>query len=59
MENLKQIHYAALTSQLCKGGGVGGSRGGSARGSENRGLRSLQAIPEKARGEEDITDEEK
>lgn len=58
LENLKQIHYAALTCQLAKGGGIGGSGGGSFGGSESRGRRSLQAIPEKAQGEEDITDED-
>ncbi|XP_030639968.1 inactive phospholipase C-like protein 2 isoform X2 [Chanos chanos] len=52
LENLKQVHYAALTSNLAKGGPAGSS------GSEVKGRRSLGAIPEKAVGEEDITDEE-
>nr|XP_055067338.1 inactive phospholipase C-like protein 2 [Misgurnus anguillicaudatus] len=46
LENLKQIHYAALTSNLVKGS------------SEPKGRRSLGAIPEKAVREEDIPDEE-
>ncbi|XP_016417522.1 inactive phospholipase C-like protein 2 [Sinocyclocheilus rhinocerous] len=52
LENLKQIHYAALTCNLAKGGA------GPSSGSESRGRRSLEAIPEKAVGENDITDEE-
>ncbi|XP_041964406.1 inactive phospholipase C-like protein 2 [Alosa sapidissima] len=55
LENLKQIHYAALTCQLAKGGGMGG---GSSRGSESRVRRSLQVIPEKEQSQENITDEE-
>ncbi|TNN26255.1 Inactive phospholipase C-like protein 2 [Liparis tanakae] len=39
-ENLRQIHYAALTSNL--------SKGGAAAGSESKSRRSLEAIPEKA-----------
>ncbi|XP_051577057.1 inactive phospholipase C-like protein 2 [Myxocyprinus asiaticus] len=53
LENLKQIHYAALTCNLVKGGGPGPSSG-----SDSKGRHSLEAIPEKAVGEEDITDEE-
>ncbi|XP_067303873.1 inactive phospholipase C-like protein 2 [Pseudorasbora parva] len=52
LENLKQIHYAALTCNLAKGGT------GPSSGSESKGRRSLEAIPEKAVGEDDITDEE-
>lgn len=57
-ENLKQIHYAALTCNLSKGGPVG-----SSSGSETRNRRSLEAIPEKAipekaTGEEGLTDED-
>lgn len=50
LENLKQIHYAALTCNLVKG-----APGPS---SESKIHRSLDAIPEKAVREEDITDEE-
>uniref|UniRef100_A0A1A8H2F3 Phosphoinositide phospholipase C n=1 Tax=Nothobranchius korthausae TaxID=1143690 RepID=A0A1A8H2F3_9TELE len=50
-ENLKQIHYAALTCNLSKGGAGGGS-------AEARGRRSLEAIPEKALAEEELTDED-
>lgn len=53
-ENLKQIHYAALTSNLSKGGSVGGSSGSS----ESRSRRSLEVIPEKATVEEELTDED-
>ncbi|CAB1438959.1 unnamed protein product [Pleuronectes platessa] len=49
-ENLKQIHYAVLTCNLSKGGAAGGSSG-----SESRGRRSLDAIAEKAPGEEELT----
>lgn len=53
---MKQIHYAALTCNLAKGG-VGPS---SVSGSKVR--RSLDAIPEttveKAVGEDDIRDQE-
>ncbi len=56
LENVKQIHYAALTCNLAKGG-AGPS---SVSGSKVR--RSLDAIPEttaeKAVGDNDITDEE-
>uniref|UniRef100_W5LTY5 Phosphoinositide phospholipase C n=1 Tax=Astyanax mexicanus TaxID=7994 RepID=W5LTY5_ASTMX len=54
LENLKQIHYAALTCNLAKGG----SAATPSAGSESRPRRSLEAIPEKAVGEEDISDEE-
>lgn len=50
MENLNQIHYAALACNLVKG--VPGPS------SESKSCRSLEAIPEKAVREEDITDEE-
>jgi len=54
-ENLRQIHYAALTSNLSKGGAAGG--GGSA-GSESKSRRGLEAIPEKAPVEgEELPDE--
>uniref|UniRef100_A0A8C0YFN1 Phosphoinositide phospholipase C n=1 Tax=Cyprinus carpio carpio TaxID=630221 RepID=A0A8C0YFN1_CYPCA len=52
LENLKQIHYAALTCNLAKG------EVGPSSGSGSRGHRSLEAIPEKAVREDDITDEE-
>lgn len=52
LENLKQIHYAALTCNLVKGGARPSS------GSESKGRPNLEAIPEKAVGEDDITDEE-
>ncbi|XP_033496723.2 inactive phospholipase C-like protein 2 [Epinephelus lanceolatus] len=52
-ENLKQIHYAALTCNLSKGGSAGGSTG-----SESKSRRSLEAIPEKAVAEEELTDED-
>ncbi|KAG1925261.1 inactive phospholipase C-like protein [Pimephales promelas] len=48
LENLKQIHYAALTCNLSKGGA----------GPQSRGRPSLEAIPEKAAVEEDLTDQE-
>ncbi|KAI2654886.1 Inactive phospholipase C-like protein 2 [Labeo rohita] len=58
LENLKQIHYAALTCNLVKGG-TGPSSGS---GSGSKGRRSLDVIPEtvaeKAVGEDYITDEE-
>lgn len=53
-ENLKQIHYAALTCNLSKGGAAGGSSGST----DSRSRRSLDAIPEKATGEEELTDED-
>lgn len=53
-ENLKQIHYAALTCNLTKGGAASGSSGSS----ESRSRRSLEAIPEKAIAEEELTDED-
>ncbi|XP_067268325.1 inactive phospholipase C-like protein 2 isoform X1 [Chanodichthys erythropterus] len=52
LENLKQIHYAALTCNLVKGGARPSS------GSESKGRPNLDVIPEKAVGEDDITDEE-
>ncbi|KAE8289209.1 Inactive phospholipase C-like protein 2 [Larimichthys crocea] len=52
-ENLKQIHYAALTCNLSKGGPTG-----SSSGSESKSRRSLEAIPEKATAEEELTDED-
>ncbi|XP_077086038.1 inactive phospholipase C-like protein 2 [Siphateles boraxobius] len=52
LENLKQIHYAALTCNLSKGGA------GPSSGSQSRGRPSLEAIPEKAVVEEDFTDQE-
>lgn len=52
LENLKQIHYAALACNLVKGGARLSS------GSESKGRPNLEAIPEKAVGEDDITDEE-
>lgn len=54
-ENLKQIHYAALTCNLSKGGGVLSS---SSSSSDSKGRRSLEAIPEKATAEEELTDED-
>lgn len=53
-ENLKQIHYSALTCNLSKGGAVSRSSGSS----DSKSRRSLEAIPEKATGEEELTDEE-
>ncbi|XP_056618201.1 inactive phospholipase C-like protein 2 [Triplophysa dalaica] len=50
LENLNQIHYAALACNLVKG--VPGPS------SESNSCRSLEAIPEKAVREEYITDEE-
>lgn len=47
-ENLKQIHYAALTCSLTKGGQTG----------DTRGRRSMEAIPEKATAEEELSDED-
>lgn len=52
-ENLKQIHYAALTCSLAKGGHGTGSQSGEAKGH-----RSLEAIPEKATAEEELSDED-
>lgn len=52
-ENLRQIHYSALTCNLSKGAPAGGSSG-----SESRGRRSMDAIPEKATAEEELTDED-
>lgn len=49
-ENLKQIHYAALTSNLSKGGPPGGP--------ESKSRRSLEAIPEKATAEEELSDDD-
>lgn len=44
-ENLKQIHYAALTCKLSKG-------------SDSKSRPSLEAIPEKATAEDELTDED-
>ncbi|XP_017288820.1 inactive phospholipase C-like protein 2 [Kryptolebias marmoratus] len=55
-ENLKQIHYAALTCNLSKGGAA--PAGGSSGSSESKNRRSLEAIPEKATAKEELTDEE-
>lgn len=52
-ENLRQIHYSALTCNLSKGALAGGSSG-----SESRGRRSMDAIAEKATAEEELTDED-
>ncbi|XP_029593178.1 inactive phospholipase C-like protein 2 [Salmo trutta] len=53
-ENLKQIHYAALTCNLSKDG-----PSGSTAGSESRTRpRSLDAIPEKATGEDELSEED-
>ncbi|KAK7885999.1 hypothetical protein WMY93_025620 [Mugilogobius chulae] len=48
-ENLKQIHYAALTCSLTTGGSQSG---------ETKTRRSLEAIPEKAMAEEELSDED-
>lgn len=53
LENLKQIHYAALTCKLSKGGQPLGSSG-----SDSRSRPSLEAIPEKATAEDELTDED-
>lgn len=50
LENLKQVHYAALTCKLAKGV--------TSSGSESRTNRSLGAIPERASGEEDVSDDD-
>lgn len=50
LENLKQINYAALTCNLVKGA--------PEPSSESKTHRGLEAIPEKAVREEDVTDEE-
>ncbi|TRY92945.1 hypothetical protein DNTS_009837 [Danionella cerebrum] len=47
LENLKQIHYAALTCNLCREAPTG------SLGSESRARPNLQAIPEKAVAEDD------
>ncbi|XP_066500705.1 inactive phospholipase C-like protein 2 [Hoplias malabaricus] len=52
LENLKQIHYAALTCNLAKGCSA------ASLGSDSKPRRSLEAIPEKAMGELDLSDEE-
>ncbi|XP_036395418.1 inactive phospholipase C-like protein 2 [Megalops cyprinoides] len=52
LENLKQIHYAALTCNLCKGGA------GATGGAESKPRRSLEAIPEKAGAEEEKQERE-
>ncbi|XP_077454499.1 inactive phospholipase C-like protein 2 [Stigmatopora argus] len=51
-ENLKQIHYAALTCDLAKGRAAGGSSDSKSS------RRSLEAIPEKATAEEELTDDD-
>uniref|UniRef100_H3D277 Phosphoinositide phospholipase C n=1 Tax=Tetraodon nigroviridis TaxID=99883 RepID=H3D277_TETNG len=51
LENLKQIHYAALACKLSKGGQTSGSSG-----SDSRGRASLEAIPERATGEDELSD---
>lgn len=51
LENLKQVHYAALTCSLARGAPGSGS-------SESRSCRSLNAIPEKALAEEDTSEED-
>ncbi|XP_033836979.1 inactive phospholipase C-like protein 2 [Periophthalmus magnuspinnatus] len=53
-ENLKQIHYAALTCSLTKGR----HDGGGSQSGDNKGRRSLEAIPEKATAEEELSDED-
>lgn len=53
LENLKQIHYAALACKLSKGG-----QSSSSSGSDSRSRASLEAIPEKATGEDELTDED-
>lgn len=52
-ENLKQIHYAALTCNLSKRGPTGGSSG-----SDSKSRRSLEAISEKATGENKLCHED-
>ncbi|CAL8247669.1 unnamed protein product [Lota lota] len=55
-ENLKQIHYAALTSSLSKG--CQGHANSSSGSSESKNGRGLQVIPEKATGEDELSDED-
>lgn len=50
LENVKQIHYAALTCKL--------SKGGQPVGSDSKSRPSLEAIPEKATAEDELTDED-
>lgn len=50
LENLKQVHYAALTCDLAKGATLSSS--------DSRSRRSLGAIPEIASGEKDVSDDE-
>lgn len=50
LENLKQVHYAALTCNLAKGA--------TSSSSESKSHRSLGAIPERAPGEDDVSDDE-
>ncbi|KAJ8290662.1 hypothetical protein GJAV_G00016050 [Gymnothorax javanicus] len=50
LENLKQIHYAALTCNLCKSGSE------CLTGAEGKPRRSLEVIPEKEGSEEDPQD---
>lgn len=52
LENLKQIHYAALACQLSRAG-LGSSSSGSCRSRA-----SLEAVAEKAGGEDQLTDED-
>eukprot|EP00066_Takifugu_rubripes_P014186 XP_011603452.1 PREDICTED: inactive phospholipase C-like protein 2 [Takifugu rubripes] len=52
LENLKQIHYAALTCKLSKGG-----QSISSSGSDSKSRSSLEAIPEKATAEDELTDD--
>uniref|UniRef100_A0A3P8V0R1 Phosphoinositide phospholipase C n=1 Tax=Cynoglossus semilaevis TaxID=244447 RepID=A0A3P8V0R1_CYNSE len=52
-ENLRQIHCAVLTCNLSKHGAGTGTAG-----SESKSRHSLEAIPEKATAEEDLTGEE-
>lgn len=53
LENLKQIHYAALTCKLSKGGQTI-----SSSGSDSKSRASLEAIPEKATAEDELSDED-
>ncbi|KAG7257725.1 hypothetical protein CRUP_011442 [Coryphaenoides rupestris] len=54
-ENLKQIHYAALTSNLSKGGPAQSS-GSSGSTEAKNGRGALHVIPEKATGEDELSD---
>ncbi|KAJ3598240.1 hypothetical protein NHX12_001751 [Muraenolepis orangiensis] len=57
-ENLKQIHYAALTSSLSKGGQPGQTTSSSSSSLESRNGRGLHSIAEKATGEAELVDED-